>query len=164
MTGLRFELHRLGWLGVALCLMAGLMVAGLVASHLEARRLATVAPDDPTAAYAAREREIATLLAHFPAADSRERQVADLLDAATASRLEVVGGRYRQTPLEGRVLSRIEMTLPVAGDRLAVLRWVDALAAQLPALSLSRISLNRAAVSEPFSGDVRLDLFLRDVP
>jgi hypothetical protein len=154
-------LHRLAWLGIALWLVAAATVASTVLSELEAHRLAVQSPDDPSPAYFARAREIDALLQHIPPAADRERLVADLLDAASASGLEVSGGRYREEPIEAGVLRRIETTLPVVGDRMAVLRWGDRLGEVLPAAVLTRVSLTRADVKDPFSGDVRLDLLLR---
>lgn len=157
-------LHRLGWLGVALWLVAVASVARTLLGGLEAQRLAVQTPSDPTPAYLARARQIDALLQHIPPAAEREHLVADLLDAASASGLEVSGGRYREEALDGGILRRIETTLPVAGERMAVLRWGDRLGEALPAAVLTRVSLNRADVKDPFSGDVRLDLLLRSTP
>lgn len=157
-------LHRLGWLGVALWLVAVATVASTLLGELEAQRLAVQAPSDPTPAYLARARQIDALLQHIPPAAERERLVADLLDTAADSGLEVTGGRYREEALGEGTLRRIATTLPVAGERMAVLRWGDRLGEALPAAVLTRVSLNRADVKEPFSGDVRLDLLLRSAP
>ncbi len=157
-------LHRFGWAGLGLWLVAAVLAAIGFYDHVEARRQATRSPDDLTPAYLAREREIKALLQHIPPARERESLVAALLEVASSSGLEVSGGRYREEAFEGGLLRRIETTLPVTGERLAVLRWGDGVAVSLPAAALTRISLNRADVKDPFSGDIRLDLLLRGSP
>ncbi len=157
-------LHLLGWGGVALWLAAIATAAAGVFGELEARRVAVQAPDDPTPAYLARAKEIQALLEHIPPAQTRESLVADLLRAAEANDLEVSGGRYREEVFEGGTLRRIETTLPVSGERMALLRWVYGLGDALPAAVLTRVTLNRSDLKEPFSGDIRLDLLLQSVP
>lgn len=158
------HLHLIGWGGVVLWLAAVAAVATGLLGDLGARRAAIHVPDDPSPAYLARAREIQALLEHIPPAKMRESLVADLLRTAETNGLEVSGGRYREEAFEGGTLGRIETTLPVSGERMALLRWVYGLSSVLPAAALTRVSLNRSDLNEPFSGDIRLDLLLRSAP
>jgi hypothetical protein len=154
-------LHPLGWGGLALWLVAVVVAGTVLLGELDARREAVQAPNDPGPAYLARANEIQALLENIPHAHAREALVADLLRAAQTSGLDVSGGRYREEALDDRMLRRIETTLPVGGSHMAILRWVYALTDAVPAAVLTRISVNRGDLKEPFSGDVRLDLLLR---
>jgi len=157
-------LHPIGWTGALLWLVAIAIAAAGLLTELEARRAAVRAPDDPSPAYLVRAGEIKALLEHIPPAQARESLVADLLRAAETQGLEVSGGRYREEAFEGDILRRIETTLPVSGERMALLRWVYGLADASPSAVLTRVSLNRSDLKEPFSGDIRLDLLLRSGP
>lgn len=155
------SLHQVGWLGMAAWSLSVLLGLGLMQRTIELREHAAPAADDPTSWYLEQAGRIELMVAELPDARGREGLVSQVLDAAADSGLEVTGGRYREEHLDAGRLRRLDTTLPVTGDSLAVLRWVDRVITELPAASFVSVSLRRSDTQDVFVGDIRLDLFMR---
>ena len=154
------DLHPVGWAGVLLWCVAVLIAAAAVVSRVDRRHAAQRPADSEGIAYQQRATAIAGLLARVPPQTERERLLAEALAAAQGAGLQINGGRYDEARSPG-LLQRIESTLPVTGDAVAVLRWLDALGERAPTATVSRVTLTRGAPEEPFVGDIKLDLHVR---
>lgn len=79
---------------------------------------------------------------------------------ATSSGLELRSAEYRLADSAGRI-ERYEITLPVAGTYAQIWTFLESALAEIPMLSLDRVSLRRKSVGEPRAeAEVSLTLHL----
>jgi len=152
--------HWLGYGGALLWLLA--LAAGVLAWQFGSLKPPTGSGEANLAEL--RAAEIGTLLNQFLPVAAREQQIAALLQAADDAGLEVGGGRYEQQPTSDGNLERIRISLPISGESLALLHWVDALSDTFASATIERVSLTRADAEAPLAGEVQLDLYLGAAP
>lgn len=104
--------------------------------------------------------KLAAFYALFKSEEGKGVWLAKIHGIATATGLELRSAEYRLTDSVGRI-ERYEITLPVVGTYAQIWTFLESALAEIPMLSLDRVSLRRKSVGEPRAeAEVSLTLHL----
>jgi len=105
--------------------------------------------------------QLRTFYGFFPALESTPEWLARIFAAAEREGLTLPSGEYRDSREREARLIRYQITLPVKGSYLQIQRFIAAVLAEVPALSLDDISLKREHIGEQsLEARLRFTLFL----
>lgn len=152
-----------GWAGAGLLLAAGFMlISGVVPMEQEAARLSQradrLALRPPVAPKAERVRDWREDL---PSDQEGYARLARLFGAASRAGLNLAEGSYREVRDAKLGLTRLSITLPVAGSYGAIRGFMAQALNQEPALALESLRISRDAIANTeLNADLRFTLYL----
>lgn len=169
-------LKRLGWPGVTgLCLMAFglafyLSTIGPSAVQIERMRHETASlqerikhaansfTDNPGSPAG----QLTAFYGFFPAVDSSPYWLRKIYHAAQSQGLALEQGDYRITEQKEGRLFHYQITLPVKGPYLQIRKFIAAVMADIPVVSLDHVSFEKQKISDPMvETKIRFTLYLR---
>jgi hypothetical protein len=104
------------------------------------------------------------LLERFPAGDSLNQSLAQILTMAAAHGLQLQSGDYRLLPAKAGLFDRYVINLPLKGEYLKLRRFIEALHNEVFALAVEDVALRREAIAnDVVEAQIRLVLISRRV-
>ncbi|HXU94306.1 MAG TPA: GspMb/PilO family protein [Gallionella sp.] len=107
------------------------------------------------------EEQLAEYYRFFPPVRSAPQWLEKLVALAESRGLSLDQGEYLATPDKASKLMRFQMTLPLKGEYPQIRKFLAALPAELPSVSLEKVQFERQTIADPeVEARIRLVLYL----